>query len=149
MQTRQQLEHPTRSSDPIDAADLAEADALEAEAAATCCRARAIRARVAARSAASATVHADSPQLVAKGVAAAALSVSVSTLDRLCRAGVIPFVYAGEVRKFDLVAVRAALDAYTAARRTKPPAHGAAREETPGVRFLSRRGTRAEPKARG
>src|SRR5580658_5708122 len=48
--------------------------------------------------------------LVDKRDLAHALGVSPATIDRLCRAGRIPFIRVGDVRRFDPVAVRAALE---------------------------------------
>jgi len=47
--------------------------------------------------------------LLDKRALAHALGVSTATVDRLCRQQRIPFVTVGEVRRFDLEAVRAAL----------------------------------------
>ena len=47
--------------------------------------------------------------LVDKKTLAHALGVSTASVDRLCREGLIPFVLVGDVRRFDLDAVRSAL----------------------------------------
>lgn len=57
--------------------------------------------------------------LVDKRELARALAVSVATVDRLCRAdsdAPIPFVIVGDSRRFDLAAVRAALESRPAER---------------------------------
>jgi excisionase family DNA binding protein len=75
--------------------------------------------------------------LLDKRDVAHALGVSTATIDRLCRQQRIPFVLVGEVRRFDLAAVRGALaeqrpvaqaSAGTADRRVAPGA----------IRLLSR-----------
>jgi excisionase family DNA binding protein len=54
------------------------------------------------------------PTLLDKRALAHALGVSTATVDRLCRTNRIPFVRVGDARRFDFVAVRAALDASSA-----------------------------------
>jgi excisionase family DNA binding protein len=49
--------------------------------------------------------------LVSKQALAAQLGISIAGVDRLVRDAKIPFVRVGEVRRFDPVAVRAALEA--------------------------------------
>jgi hypothetical protein len=49
--------------------------------------------------------------LIDKRTLAQALGVSMASIDRLCRDERIPFVLVGEVRRFDLEAVRQALPA--------------------------------------
>jgi excisionase family DNA binding protein len=86
--------------------------------------------------------------LIDKKTVAHALSVSIATIDRLCRDERIPFVQVGDVRRFDLEAVREALWASAPGpvkvERPAPPAQSAtARAEEapiPGVRLLSRNG---------
>jgi excisionase family DNA binding protein len=79
--------------------------------------------------------------LIDKREVARALGISVAKVDRLCRDHRIPFVRVGDVRRFDLAAVRAALEAggdRAAQRRDVQPA---APSPSPiaGVRLLSRR----------
>ena len=83
-----------------------------------------------------------STMLLDKRSLAHALSVSTATIDRLVRAKRVPFVVVGQVRRFDLDAVRGALGATPPEKdestRTPLP------HETPlpglrGVRLLSRR----------
>jgi len=84
--------------------------------------------------------------LVDKRMLAHALGVSIPSIDRLCRSQRIPYVLVGEVRRFDLEAVREALRASAPgpvnAERPSPPAPAPApcSEEVPipGVRLLSR-----------
>jgi excisionase family DNA binding protein len=79
--------------------------------------------------------------LLDKRALAHALGVSTATVDRLCRQGRIPFVLVGEVRRFDLEAVRSALAAHWEQAK-KPIRPGPGRTEgsspIPGVRLLSR-----------
>lgn len=78
--------------------------------------------------------------LVSKQEAARHFNVSTATIDRLCRSGEIPYITIGDSRRFDLVAVRAALET----RATQPvasPASSPPETSTGGVRRLSR-GTR-------
>ncbi len=77
-------------------------------------------------------------QLVDKRELARALGISPAGVDRLVRAGKIPHLVVGEVRRFDLGEVRKALAANMA---PIPPAvtKTAPREVVPGVRLLSRR----------
>jgi excisionase family DNA binding protein len=85
--------------------------------------------------------------LIDKKTLAHALSVSLATIDRLCRDERIPFVQVGDVRRFDLEAVRGKLPASAPGplkvERPAPPAQSAtARAEEapiPGVRLLSRK----------
>jgi hypothetical protein len=56
-----------------------------------------------------AALPAPSAPLLDKRALAHALCVSTASIDRLCRQKRIPFVVVGEVRRFDLEAVRAAL----------------------------------------
>jgi hypothetical protein len=80
--------------------------------------------------------------LLDKRALAHALGVSTASVDRLCRQGRIPFVLVGEVRRFDLEAVRIALRAHhenaTQAARGGPDLTRAS-PPMPGVRLLSRR----------
>ena len=62
--------------------------------------------------------------LVDKRTLAHALGVSTASVDRLCREGRIPFVLVGEVRRFDLDAVRAALEARAPQGSSKPASQG-------------------------
>jgi hypothetical protein len=86
--------------------------------------------------------------LVDKRMLAHALGVSIPSVDRLCRSQRIPYVLVGEVRRFDLEAVREALRASAPGpvkvERPSPPAPACApcSEELPipGVRLLSRHG---------
>jgi len=77
-------------------------------------------------------------RLLDKCQLAEALSVSVTTVNRLCRSGRIPFEVVGDTRRFDLQAVRAAL------RTSSPePRQGRRRESQTsmkGIRLLSRGG---------
>jgi hypothetical protein len=80
--------------------------------------------------------------LLDKKALAYALGVSTATIDRMCRHGRVPFVLVGEVRRFDLEAVRTALGAHHeeargAAGAVAPPAHGSS--PVPGVHLLTRR----------
>jgi excisionase family DNA binding protein len=86
------------------------------------------------------TAPATSPPLIDKRGVAHALGVSPATIDRLCRSGRMPFVVVGEVRRFDLVAVRAALAESHGSQAASPPPMSAP-TQTPiaGVRLLSRR----------
>jgi hypothetical protein len=85
------------------------------------------------------------PPLLDKRALAHALGVSTATVDRLCRHGRVPYVHVGDVRRFDLDAVRSALrvhgpgpiKAQTLAREPGPDA-ASARD----VRLLSRSGRR-------
>ncbi|HEV3189330.1 MAG TPA: hypothetical protein VGY54_02475 [Polyangiaceae bacterium] len=93
---------------------------------------------LAARSAAVPTI----PQpLLDKRALAHALGVSTATVDRLCRERRVPYVHVGEVRRFDLEAVRAALGV---GRQEAQPARGSASEQARGstlggeIRLLSR-----------
>ncbi len=84
-----------------------------------------------------------SPLLVDKRLLAHALGISVATVDRLCRAGAIPFVHVGDARRFDLEAVRAALrpSDTPAPPPTKPastPTTRARSSDTFGIRLRSR-----------
>jgi hypothetical protein len=72
--------------------------------------------------------------LVDKRRLADALGVSVATIDRQSAKGRIPFLLVGEHRRYDIVAVRAALEAVPAVA----PAAKASRELVSGVRRLSR-----------
>jgi excisionase family DNA binding protein len=71
--------------------------------------------------------------LASKSEVASALHVSPATIDRLVRAGRIPFVRVGDVRRFDLECVRAALVEQRSAAPAKPPVQG----PMSGVRLLS------------
>ena len=71
--------------------------------------------------------------LVTKQALAAQLGISVAGVDRLVRDGRIPFVRVGDVRRFDPVAVRAALEQ----REPLEAARTRATTEAP-VRLLSR-----------
>jgi hypothetical protein len=81
------------------------------------------------------------PPLLDKRALAHALGVSTATVDRLCRHGRVPYVHVGDVRRFDLDAVRSALRVHgpgpikeqTLARQPGPDA-APARD----VRLLSR-----------
>jgi excisionase family DNA binding protein len=79
-----------------------------------------------------------SPPLASKSEVASALRVSPASIDRLVRAGRIPFVRVGDVRRFDLESVRAALADERSAAAAKPRAQG----PLSGVRLLS--GTRGQ-----
>ena len=79
--------------------------------------------------------------LLDKRALAHALGVSTATVDRLCRLQRIPVVPVGEVRRFDLEAVRAALtarreEAAAVARNSPDLARGS--PLLGGVRLLSR-----------
>jgi hypothetical protein len=75
--------------------------------------------------------------LLDKRALAHALGVSTATVDRLCRQQRVPFVLVGEVRRFDLAAVRAAL---AEQRPSSEPRKAAAERQAPpgGIRLLSR-----------
>ena len=94
--------------DPVELAARAlevQAEALRAQA----CALRAMRSASGEKS--------TSGPLVDKSTLAKALDASIPTIDRLCRASVIPFVYVGDVRRFDVAAVRAALEKHTEEKR--------------------------------
>ena len=78
--------------------------------------------------------------LLSKGEVASALRVSGATIDWLVRAGRIPFVRVGDVKRFDLEVVRSALGERLARAADRP----AAEVQGPlfGVRRLSRGGTK-------
>lgn len=84
--------------------------------------------------------------LIDKKTLAHALSVSIASIDRLCRDDRIPYVVVGDVRRFDLEAVREALRASAPGpvkvERPAPTAPGATpradEAPIPGVRLLSR-----------
>ncbi|MBV9948143.1 MAG: hypothetical protein JOZ69_14910 [Myxococcales bacterium] len=86
--------------------------------------------------------------LIDKRTLAHALATSIASIARLCRDQRIPFVLVGEVRRFDLEAVRAALRASVPGPAKvdvdSPPVRtaGPRTEEVPipGVRLLSRVG---------
>jgi excisionase family DNA binding protein len=85
--------------------------------------------------------------LVDKRMLAHALGVSIPSIDRLCRSQRIPYVLVGELRRFDLEAVREALRASAPGplkveHSPAPPAAAPCSEEVPipGVRLLSRHG---------
>jgi hypothetical protein len=84
--------------------------------------------------------HSPTSPLVDKRGLAHALGVSTASVDRLCRSGRIPFVTVGEVKRFDLEAVRTVLTAPspdTASPLEITPS--AAAPSTPsGFRLLSR-----------
>lgn len=67
--------------------------------------------------------------LLTKQQLGSALNVSTATIDRGCREGWLPFLLVGDVRRFDLAAVRAALLTRTT---------GAAVSTSTGVRRLQR-----------
>ncbi len=73
-----------------------------------------------------------SDTLLDKRALAHALGVSTATVDRLCRARRIPFVIVGDVRRFDLASVRAALIAASANAEPK----AAAAPELAGLRGI-------------
>ena len=79
--------------------------------------------------------------LLDKRALAHALSVSTAKIDRLVRSGEIQYVLVGEVRRFDLNAVRAALEARRQ-ERDRAPRNGPDLARVPGlpgdVRLLSR-----------
>lgn len=81
--------------------------------------------------------------LATKQAAAAALGISTATLDRRIAEGVVPFVQVGDVKRFDLDAIRAAIVANTPPIAAVERPH-ACSPATPlaGVRRLSR-GARA------
>ena len=76
--------------------------------------------------------------LLSKQQLAAALGVSTATIDRLCRERAIPFLTVGDSRRFELVAVRQALEARAAGEATEPP-QALPEVSTGGVRRLTRR----------
>jgi excisionase family DNA binding protein len=76
--------------------------------------------------------------LLTKSELANALRVSTATVDRRLREKRIPFVPVGDVKRFDLEAVRAALPEVPASAPAAAPVQGS----LSGVRLLSRRGTR-------
>ena len=76
--------------------------------------------------------------LVDKRALGHALGISPTTVDRLCRDGQIPFIRVGDVRRFDIVAVRAALQESRRGEESTAPARAAGQVLVPGVRLLSR-----------
>jgi excisionase family DNA binding protein len=80
---------------------------------------------------------APSGMLLDKRALAHALGVSTATVDRLCRANRIPFVRVGDVRRFDLAAVREAL-ATPPAQPSPPGLTSAPSSLMRGVKLLTR-----------
>lgn len=85
--------------------------------------------------------------LLDKRSLANALSVSIASIDRLCRDQRIPYVLVGDVRRFDLEAVCEALRTHApgpvkadAPPAPSPPAMRLEDAPVPGVRLLSRNG---------
>lgn len=69
-----------------------------------------------------------------------ALGVSPATIHRLVRSGRVPFVVVGQSKRFDLVAVREALEhSKVTEKRSAAAPMPQARATIPGVRLLSRR----------
>ena len=66
------------------------------------------------------------------------LGVSGATVDRLVRANRIPFVPVGDVKRFDIAAVRAALETRDAEPSSDRPALPTSTADVGGVRRLSR-----------
>jgi excisionase family DNA binding protein len=85
------------------------------------------------------TTPAPSGSLIDKRSLAHALGVSPATVDRLCRDGRVPFVRVGDVRRFDLAAVRTALGETSATKSSAPPTSALRQAGVAGVRLLSRR----------
>ena len=83
-----------------------------------------------------ATLPATTPLVDKRGLAHA-LGISPATVDRLCRDGRIPFLRVGDVRRFDLDQVRAALAA-NSAPASEVRTTTAKRTQIGGVRLLSR-----------
>lgn len=83
--------------------------------------------------------HVRPTRLLTKQETADALGISSAQLDRLCRAGRVPFIHVGDVRRFDLAAVLEALKDSTPGRpaSTDVRARPTARTVAP-VRLLSR-----------
>ncbi len=80
-------------------------------------------------------------RIVNKDEMARELSVSRGQVDRLVRAGKIPCVIVGDVRRFDVAAVRAALEVHVPVPEAAPLALLAPADPAPapsGVRLLSR-----------
>ena len=76
--------------------------------------------------------------LVDKQTLGRLLTCSTAKIDKLVRAEKIPYLFVGEVRRFDVASVRAALSApATPARATEPP-RDATPGLVPGVRMLRR-----------
>jgi excisionase family DNA binding protein len=88
---------------------------------------------------ASQATPAASESLIDKRSLAHGLGVSPATVDRLCRDGRIPFVRVGDVRRFDLVAVRAALAETSTAKSSAPPTSILGHAGLAGVRLRSRK----------
>jgi excisionase family DNA binding protein len=78
------------------------------------------------------------PSLLSKSELASLLHVSTATVDRLARHGALPFVRVGDVRRFDLEAVRRALEE-RGANASAAPAPDAALGD---VRLLSNERTK-------
>ena len=68
---------------------------------------------------------------------AAELRISVATLNRMVKAGKVPWVPVGESKRFDMTKVRAALAATTEAKTS--PTLAPAQPAPSGVRCLSRK----------
>jgi excisionase family DNA binding protein len=81
---------------------------------------------------------AEAAPLLSKQQLASALGVSTATVDRLCRDQAIPFLTVGDSRRFDLMSVRAALEARAVEQPPAPPQPAPAIPS--GVRRLSRGG---------
>jgi len=78
--------------------------------------------------------------LIDKREIARALGISTAKVDRLCRDHRIPFVRVGDVRRFDLVAVREALtEQREGVEHAEVSVPNRASSRIAGVRLLSRR----------
>ncbi len=137
---------PSPSVDVCDALD-AQADELEAQARATRTQATALEVQAHTTRALAAALRSGRvpstslAPLLTPHECAAALGISIATLNRRVIEGVIPFVQIGDARRYDLDAVRAAL---VAAPTTLLGARAPERETQPasGVRRVSAGGGR-------
>ncbi len=73
------------------------------------------------------------PALLDKQALAHALDKSTASIDRLVRDGAIPFVRVGDVRRFDLAAVLAALQVVPATTEKPQPARTRSSPPTTGL----------------
>ena len=115
----------------------AQADALEVQARTLRAQADALEAGVveSARS-----TSASSEPLRTTQQCAADLGISVATLNRMVRAGQVPWLPVGDSKRFDMTAVREALAARAARAKTPPvPASSLPAPSMSGVRCLSRK----------
>jgi hypothetical protein len=81
--------------------------------------------------------------LVDRSGLATALAISLPTVDRLCKAGTIPWIQIGDVRRFDLGAVRSALQKCAAKAKVNMSRVGS--DEADGAPSGVRRVSRSRP----